>query len=87
MPPKSWQRPSRPTNTGPTWKIALASHIIAGKTQETPFDKRFVTGNKASDTLTLAELEEKSRRFANSITRTYDIKPNDVVGILARDKV
>ena len=38
-------------------------------------------------TLTLSELEEKSRRFADSIVRRYKIKPNDVVGILARDKV
>ncbi|KAL8736863.1 MAG: hypothetical protein Q9181_002254 [Wetmoreana brouardii] len=45
------------------------------------------TGWYIDDTLTLAELEEKSRRFANSIARTYDIKPNDVVGILARDKI
>ena len=43
--------------------------------------------DQTSKTLTLAELEEKSQRFANSIIAEYDIKPNDVVGILARDKV
>lgn len=43
--------------------------------------------DQSQDTLTLAELEEKSRRFADSIARAYDIKPNDVVGILASDKV
>ena len=37
--------------------------------------------------LTLLELEGKSRRFADALRIKYDIKPNDVVAILAKDKV
>lgn len=43
--------------------------------------------NQTDITLTLAELEDKSRRFANSLVTDYDIRPNDVVAIFAKDKV
>ncbi len=52
-----------------------------------PWHRVLFRVDKATATLTLAQLEDKSRRFADSIVRTYNIKPNDVVAILARDKV
>ncbi|GMG13528.1 unnamed protein product [Aspergillus oryzae] len=38
------------------------------------------------ETLTFEELEQKSRQFADAIREYYDIMPNDVVAILAKDK-
>jgi acyl-coenzyme A synthetase/AMP-(fatty) acid ligase len=38
-------------------------------------------------TLTYRQLEQKSRQFADAIHRRYNIEPNDVVAILAKDKV
>ncbi|KAL8834773.1 MAG: hypothetical protein Q9176_007291 [Flavoplaca citrina] len=52
-----------------------------------PWHRVLYRVDKATANLTLAQLEEKSRRFADSIVRTYDIKSNDVVAILARDKI
>lgn len=52
-----------------------------------PWHRVLYRVDKVTTTLTLAQLEEKSRRFADSIVRTYDIKSNDVVAILAKDKV
>lgn len=43
--------------------------------------------DQTDTTLTLAELEDKSRRFANSLVTDYEIRPNDVVAIFAKDKV
>ncbi|OOO09378.1 AMP-dependent synthetase and ligase [Aspergillus oryzae] len=39
------------------------------------------------ETLTFEELEQKSRQFADAIREYYDIMPNDVVAILAKDKI
>lgn len=52
-----------------------------------PWQRIIYRVDGTNETLTLAELEEKSRCFADSLVRTYGIKPNDVVAILARDKV
>lgn len=52
-----------------------------------PWHRVIYRDDQTGMTLTLAELEEKSRRLANSIVTNYDIKPNDVVAILAKDKV
>ncbi|KAF1960658.1 putative 4-coumarate:CoA ligase [Byssothecium circinans] len=41
----------------------------------------------SDETLTYSQLEKKSLRFADAIRRRYDLKPNDVVGILAKDKI
>lgn len=43
--------------------------------------------DQAGESLTLAELEEKSRRFADVMRSEYDIQPKDVVSILAKDKI
>lgn len=52
-----------------------------------PWQRVVYRMDQSQQTLTLAELEAKSRRFADSIVRAYEIKPNDVVAILARDKI
>ena len=52
-----------------------------------PWQRILYRVDSTEETLTLAELEEKSRRFANAIVTQYNIKPNDVVGIVARDMV
>ncbi|KOC16556.1 putative 4-coumarate:CoA ligase [Aspergillus flavus AF70] len=39
------------------------------------------------ETLTFEVLEQKSRQFADAIREYYDIMPNDVVAILAKDKI
>ena len=39
------------------------------------------------ESLTLAQLEDQSLRFARAINKKYGIKPNDVVSIVAKDKV
>lgn len=39
------------------------------------------------ETLTLEELEGKSRKFASVLIKRYAIKPNDVVAFLANNKV
>ncbi|KNG84500.1 putative 4-coumarate:CoA ligase [Aspergillus nomiae NRRL 13137] len=41
----------------------------------------------SDETLTFGELEQKSRQFADAIREYYDIEPNDVVAILAKDKI
>jgi 4-coumarate--CoA ligase len=41
----------------------------------------------SNDTLTLAELETKSRQFAQALQSRYGIKPNDTVSILAKDRI
>lgn len=43
--------------------------------------------DQTNETLTLAELEDMSRRFASSIVSKYNIKPNNVVAIFANDQV
>lgn len=42
--------------------------------------------DQTGETLTLVELGEKSRRFADVMRFEYDIQPKDVVSILAKDK-
>ncbi len=52
-----------------------------------PWQRVIYRVDKTNKTLTLAELEDRSRRFASSIISEYDIKPNDVVAIFAKDEV
>lgn len=52
-----------------------------------PWRRVLYRDDKAGETLTLAELEEKSRRFADVMRSEYDIQPKDVVSILAKDRV
>ena len=43
--------------------------------------------DQTNKTSNLANLEDRSRRYANSMVSRYDIKPNDVVAIFAKDEV
>jgi 4-coumarate--CoA ligase len=52
-----------------------------------PWNRVIYRVDGTDETLTLAQLEEKSRRFARAITKKYGIRPNDVVSIAAKDKV
>ncbi|KAL8704745.1 MAG: hypothetical protein Q9225_008067 [Loekoesia sp. 1 TL-2023] len=72
--------PSRPSSD-------VFNYIFHHGRRPYPWHRVVYRVDQTNDTLTLAQLEEKSRRFADSIVRTYDIKPNDVVGILARDRM
>lgn len=50
-------------------------------------DRAIYRFDQTDTTLNLAELEDKSRRFANSLVTDYEIRPNDVCAIFAKDKV
>lgn len=52
-----------------------------------PWSRVLYRDDQTGETLTLVELEEKSRRFADVMRFEYDIQPKDVVSILAKDKV
>lgn len=39
------------------------------------------------EVLTLAQLEDQSLRFARALKKNYGVKPNDVISIVAKDKV
>lgn len=51
-----------------------------------PWSRVVYSVDGTDETLTLAQLEEKSRRFARAIAKKYGIQPNDVVSIAAKDK-
>ena len=63
------------------------SYIFHRGRRAYPWHRVLYRADDKDTTLTLAELEEKSRRFADAVVREYEIKPGDVVGIIARDKV
>lgn len=73
-------RPPRPSSD-------VFNYIFNLQRRAYPRNRVIYRVDQTNTTLTLAELEEKSRRFANAIVARYDIRPNDVVGIFARDKV
>ncbi|KAE8391521.1 hypothetical protein BDV23DRAFT_182575 [Aspergillus alliaceus] len=52
-----------------------------------PADRVLYRVDGSDETLTLGGLERKSRQFADAIREYYDIEPNDVVAILAKDKI
>lgn len=52
-----------------------------------PWNRVLYRVDGTDETLTLAQLEEKSRRFAVAIRDQFDIGPDDVVSIFAKDKV
>ena len=52
-----------------------------------PWHKVIYRVDGTDETLTLAQLEEKSRRFAVAIRQQYNIQPNDVVSIFAKNRV
>ncbi len=52
-----------------------------------PKDRVLYREDKTNATLTLEELEHKSRQFARVLVDQFNIQPMDVVGILATDDV
>ena len=52
-----------------------------------PKDRIMYREDKTDATLTLEELEHKSRQFARVLVDQFNIQPMDVVGILATDSV
>ncbi|KAF2638896.1 putative 4-coumarate:CoA ligase [Massarina eburnea CBS 473.64] len=63
------------------------SYIFYQGKREYPKNRVLYRVDGTDQTLTYAQLEKKSLQFANAIRRRYDLKPNDVVGILAKDKI
>lgn len=52
-----------------------------------PWSRVLYRVDGTDESLTLAQLEEKSRRFARALKKKYRLQPNDVVSIAAKDKV
>lgn len=52
-----------------------------------PRDRVLYRVDETGETLTLEQLEEKSRRFADILSTKYGIKPNDVISFLADNTV
>jgi 4-coumarate--CoA ligase len=52
-----------------------------------PRDRVLYSVDGSDETLTLAQLEERSEKIAKVLINSYSIKPGDVVSILARDAV
>lgn len=52
-----------------------------------PWSRVIYKVDHSNEELTLAELEEKSRRFASVLTMLFNVAPGDVVSIFAQDSV
>lgn len=52
-----------------------------------PSDRVIYHVDGSDETLTVAELERKSRQFAYALVNRYSVKPGDTIGILASDSV
>jgi len=63
------------------------SYVFYQGRREYPKNRILYRVDGTGQILTFSELEKKSLQFADAIRRRYDLKPNDVVGILAKDKV
>lgn len=63
------------------------SYIFYKGRRDYPKNRVLYRVDGTDKTLTYAQLEKKSRRFADAIRQRYEIKPNNVVAILAKDKV
>ncbi|KAE8148715.1 hypothetical protein BDV25DRAFT_12927 [Aspergillus avenaceus] len=68
-------------------KTDVFNYIFHEGRRPYPWSRVLYRGDKSGETLTLAQLEDKSRRFADVIRSEYGIMPQDVVGILAKDKI
>ncbi|EGD99277.1 AMP-binding enzyme [Trichophyton tonsurans CBS 112818] len=55
--------------------------------REYPSDRVLYRVDGKEDTLTLGDLERKSKQFAHALRTEYDIRPGDVVSILAKDRI
>lgn len=68
-------------------KTDVFNYIFHHGRRPYPWSRVLYRVDNTGETLTLAELESKSRRLASVLRAEYDIMPKDVVGILAKDKV
>ena len=67
--------------------IDVFSYLFDVGRRSYPRDRLIYRVDKSDESLTLEELEQKSRRLANAIVTKYEIKSNDVVAIFAKDRV
>ncbi|KAJ5363974.1 uncharacterized protein N7496_009687 [Penicillium cataractarum] len=63
------------------------SYIFYKGRRDYPKNRVLYRVDGTDKTLTYAQLEKKSRRFADAIRQKYEIRPNNVVAILAKDKI
>ncbi|EEP78118.1 conserved hypothetical protein [Uncinocarpus reesii 1704] len=63
------------------------SYIFHHGRRAYPWNRVLYRVDGKEETLTLAELERKSRQFAHALRTEYDIRPRDVVCILATDRI
>lgn len=62
-------------------------NYIFSRRNDYPRDRVLYRMDETNETLTLEQLEDRSRKFAYVLVTTYSIKPGDVVAILASDTV
>lgn len=62
------------------------NYIFSHRREYSPDRVLFMTDDD-QETLTLRQLEEKSRQFAYGLVTRYGIQPQDTVAILATDSV
>lgn len=68
-------------------KTDVFNYIFHQGRRPYPWSRVLYRVDQTGETLTLAELEEKSRRLADALRSEYEIMPKDVVGIFAKDRV
>ncbi|EAW22737.1 AMP-binding enzyme domain protein [Aspergillus fischeri NRRL 181] len=68
-------------------KTDVFNYIFHQGRRPYPWSRVLYRVDQTGETLTLAELEEKSRRLADALRSEYDIMPKDVVGIFAKDRI
>lgn len=71
----------------PVPKTDVFNYIFHHGRRSYPWSRVLYRDDQKGKTLTLVELEERSRRFADVMRSEYNIQPKDVVSILAKDKV
>ena len=63
------------------------SYLLQQGRRDYPRERVLYRVDDSEETLTLAELEEKSRRFASVVTVDFDIRPGDAIALFAADTV
>ncbi|KAJ5908493.1 4-coumarate:CoA ligase [Penicillium taxi] len=63
------------------------SYIFGQSRREYPKNRVLYRVDGTDQTLTYAQLKKKSLQFADAIHKRYNLEPNDVVAILAKDKI
>lgn len=63
------------------------SYIFHHGRMQYPASRVLYRVDGTDESLTLRQLEQKSKQLADALRKRYDIVPNDVVAILAKDKV